>query len=74
MAYLAPSDLIVNADAERILDMTTRFSIARDAHEFFAGLIGWLFGAHLMGALWHRFVRRNGVMQSMSLLKPTKAS
>jgi cytochrome b561 len=67
MAYLAPTDLVVNAPTARILQMTTRFSIMRDAHEFFAGLLGWLFGAHFAGALWHWFVRRDGVMESIYL-------
>jgi cytochrome b561 len=70
MAYLAPTDLVVNASAERIVDMSWRFSLARNAHEFFAGLLGWLFGAHFAGALWHWYVRRDGVMQSISPLKP----
>lgn len=38
MPFLAPTDLVVNAQAEQILDMTFRFSFARVAHEFFAGL------------------------------------
>ncbi len=73
MARLAPTDTVVNTGAERILDMTARFSFARDAHEFFAGLFGWLFGAHLISALWHRFARRDGLMQPISVLKPAKA-
>lgn len=72
MAYLAPTDLVVNAPAEQILDMSGRFSFARDAHEFAAGLLGWLFAAHLAGALWHLFVRRDGVMQAISVLPGRK--
>lgn len=72
MAYLAPTDLIVNGPAEQILDMTSRFSFARDAHEFFAGLLGWLFAAHFAGALWHWFVRRDGVMESIYLWRSKK--
>jgi cytochrome b561 len=72
MAFLAPSDLVVNAAAEQIVSMFDRFSFARDAHEFAAGLLGWLFGAHFAGALWHWFVRRDGVMQAMSVLPAGK--
>ena len=70
-AYLAPTDRVVNAAAERILDMTARFSFARDAHEFAAGLLGWWFGAHFAAALWHWFVRRDGVMRAISVRKAT---
>jgi cytochrome b561 len=69
MAYLAPTDLVVDAAAHRILDMTPTFSFIRETHEFVAGVLGVAFGLHLTGALWHRIVRRDGVMQSISLLK-----
>jgi cytochrome b561 len=69
MAWLAPTDLVVDAKAHRILDMTSTFSFIRDFHEFTSGVLGWAFGLHLCGALWHRIVRRDGVMQSISVLK-----
>lgn len=72
MAYLAPTDLVVNAAAERIVDMSWQFSFARDAHEFASGLLGWLFGAHFAGALWHWIVRRDGVMQAISVVPQGK--
>lgn len=70
MAYWASTDLVVFAPAHRILQMSARFDAMRDFHAFSAGVVGWLFGLHLVGALWHRIVRRDGVMQSISLLKP----
>jgi cytochrome b561 len=66
MAYFAPTDLVVNAPAERIVSMSGRFAFARDAHEFAAGLLGWLFGAHVAGALWHLVVRQDGVTQAIA--------
>jgi cytochrome b561 len=69
MAYLAPTDIIVNAPAHEILQMSNRFSFVRDFHEFVSGVLGWAFGLHFVGALWHRVVRRDGVMQSISIVK-----
>jgi cytochrome b561 len=69
MAYLARTDLVVNSPAEQILSMTSRFDIIRDFHSGVANILGFLFGLHFVGALWHRFVRCDGVMQSISPLK-----
>jgi cytochrome b561 len=68
MAWLAPTDLVVDVEAHRILGMTRTFSFIRESHEFASGVLGWAFGLHLCGALWHRVVRRDGVTQSISLL------
>jgi cytochrome b561 len=65
MAWLAPTDLVVNAAAGRIIHMSGLFSFVREAHEFAAGLLGWLFGAHLAGALWHLIARQDGVTQAI---------
>ena len=66
MGWLASGDLAVNAAGTRVMHMTTRFALLRDAHEVAAGLLGWLFAAHLAGALWHWLVRRDGVARSIS--------
>lgn len=66
MADLAPTDLVVNAPAARIISMSSRFFMARDVHEFSAGLLGWLFGAHLTGAIWHLIMRQDGVTQAIA--------
>jgi cytochrome b561 len=73
MAFLAPTDLVVDVEAHRILDMTPAFSFIRESHEFASGVLGWAFGLHVTGALWHRIVRRDGVMQSISVLRRGKA-
>jgi cytochrome b561 len=67
MAYLAGTDITLNAAGTRVAHLTARFANIRDAHEFSVGLMGWLFGAHFAGALWHLLVRRDGVMQAMAL-------
>ncbi len=69
MAYFAASDVVVNAKAEVVLTMSNRFSFLRTVH--LAGLVvlARLLILHLVGALWHRFVRRDGVMESISLFK-----
>jgi cytochrome b561 len=67
MAYLAGTDITLNAAGTRVAHLTARFANIRDFHEFSVGLMGWLFGAHFAGALWHLLVRRDGVMQAMAL-------
>ncbi len=69
MVYLAPTDVIVAAPIHQILHMTSRFAYIRVFHEFASGVLALAFGLHFVGALWHRIVRRDGVMQSISLLK-----
>ena len=66
MGWLASGDVVVNAAGTRVVDLTSRFSLIRDTHEVMAGLLGWLFAAHLAGALWHRLVRGDGVLGSIS--------
>ena len=44
---------------------TARFELARETHECAAGLLGWLFDPHDMGALWHRVARRDGVLEAI---------
>lgn len=65
MAYLAPSDVVVGVARRQIVDMTRRFSFIRETHEFASGLLGWLFGLHFCGAIWHRIIRKDGVLQSI---------
>lgn len=73
MAWLAPTSLAVDVPAHRILSMTLAFSVTRRLHEFAFGVLVLAFALHLCGALWHRVVRRDGVMQSISLLLRGKA-
>lgn len=73
MAYLAPTDVVVNAHAQRIISMTTQFSFAREFHQLMSLVLGGAFGLHIAGALWHRLVRQDGVMQSVGLWKKKKA-
>jgi cytochrome b561 len=65
MAYLAPTDVVVNASAEQVLSLTQRFSMIRDVHEFISQTLGWLVVIHIVGAVWHRLVRHDGVLQSI---------
>ncbi len=67
MAYLAPTDVVVSAPAQRIISMTTEFSFARAFHRFMSVALGGAVGLHIAGALWHRLVRHDGVMQSIGL-------
>jgi cytochrome b561 len=72
MAWLAPSNVSVDAASEVILRMSPQFSFIRDTHEALSALLGWLFAAHFAGALWHKFIRQDGVLQSISLLRRRK--
>ncbi|MBP1807008.1 cytochrome b [Rubellimicrobium aerolatum] len=72
MAWLAPSDVTVIGPGFFGIQTTTRFALARDLHEFMAELLGWLFAAHFVGALWHRVVRHDGVLRSISVLQRVK--
>ncbi len=65
MAYLAPSDVVVNAPAEEIVSLSQRFANIRDFREFISQSLGWLVALHICGALWHRIVRNDGVLQSI---------
>lgn len=38
---------------------------AADLHEFVAGLTLWVIAAHVLAALWHKLVRRDGVWESI---------
>ena len=38
---------------------------AGDVHEFVAGLTLWVIAAHVLAALWHKLVRRDGVWESI---------
>ena len=69
MAYFAAADVVVDAKAEIVLTMSPRFSFLRSAHLVGLAILGRLLALHLVGALWHRFVRHDGVMQSISLFK-----
>ena len=69
MAYLAASDVVVDARSEVVLTMSSRFSFMRDVHLAGLVILARLLILHLVGALWHRFVRHDGVMQSISLFK-----
>ena len=69
MAYFAASDVVVDARAEVVLNMSSRFSLLRGVHLAGLVILARLLALHLVGALWHRFVRRDGVMQSISLFK-----
>ena len=69
MAYFAASDVVVDARAEVVLNMSSRFSLLRGVHLAGLVILARLLALHLIGALWHRFVRHDGVMQSISLFK-----
>ena len=69
MAYFAASDVVVDAKAEVVLTMSPRFSYLRFVHLAGLVILARLLALHLVGALWHRFVRHDGVMQSISLFK-----
>ena len=69
MAYFAASDVVVDAKAEIVLTMSSRFSFFRFVHLAGLVILVRLLALHLVGALWHRFVRHDGVMQSISLFK-----
>ena len=69
MAYFAATDVVVDAKAEVVLTMSARFSFLRTFHLVSFAILARLVGLHLIGALWHRFVRHDGVMQSISLFK-----
>lgn len=73
MAYLAPTDVVVNVPAQRIISMTTEFSFVRAFHRFMSVALGGALGLHIAGAFWHRLVRRDGVMQSIGLWGKKKA-
>ena len=49
--------------------MSPRFSFLRGAHQVSLAILARLLVLHLVGALWHRFARHDGVMQSISLFK-----
>lgn len=67
MAYFAASDVVVDAKAEVVLTMSPRFSFLRGVHLVGLAILARLLVMHLLGALWHRFVRHDGIMQSISL-------
>lgn len=69
MAYFAASDVVVDAKAEVVLTMSPRFSFLRGVHLVGLAILARLLVLHLVGALWHRLVRHDGVMQSISLVK-----
>ena len=69
MAYFAASDVVVDAKAEVVLTMSPRFSFLRGVHLVSLAILARLLVLHLVGALWHRLVRHDGVMQSISLVK-----
>lgn len=69
MAYFAASDVVVDAKAEVVLTMSPRFSYLRFVHLAGLVILARLLALHLVGALWHRFVRRDGVMESISVFK-----
>lgn len=74
MAYLVQTDVVGVKAARLILQMTPRFAFIRGFHEVSARVLLGLFVAHLIGALWHRLIRRDYVMQSISLLKWRQAT
>lgn len=69
MAYFAASDVVVDAKAEVVLTMSSRFSFFRFVHLAGLVILARLLALHLVGALWHRFVRRDGVLESISVFK-----
>lgn len=69
MAYFAASDVVIDAKAEVVLTMSPRFSYLRFVHLAGLLILARLLALHLVGALWHRLVRRDGVMQSISLFR-----
>ena len=69
MAYFAASDVVVDAKAEVVLTMSPRFSFLRFVHLAGLVILARLLALHLVGALWHRFVRHDGVMQSISMFR-----
>lgn len=69
MAFFAASDVVIDAKAEVVLTMSPRFSFLRSVHLAGLVILARLLILHLVGALWHRFVRLDGVMQSISLFK-----
>lgn len=69
MAYFAASDVAVDAKAEVVLTMSPRFAFVRFVHLAGLVILARLLALHLMGALWHRLVRHDGVMQSISLFR-----
>ena len=69
MAYFAASDVVVNAKAEVVLTMSSRFSFFCFVHLAGLVILARLLDLHLVGALWHRFVRHDGIMQSISIFR-----
>ena len=67
MAYFATSDVVVDTNAEVVLTMSPRFSFLRGVHLVGLAILARLLVLHLLGALWHRLVRHDGIMQSISL-------
>jgi hypothetical protein len=49
------------------MGVLSRYDVIRDFHSGVANILAFAFGLHIVGALWHRIVRRDGVMQSISL-------
>jgi len=41
----------------------------KDFHEFMGNAVYFLVGAHVLGALWHQFVRRDAIFRRMSWRK-----
>lgn len=68
MAYLVQTDVVGVKATRLILQMSPRFAFIRGFHEVSARILLGLFLLHLAGALWHRLIRRDYVMQSISLL------